>query len=203
MIAIRFLIIFPKSNNNQNNNQSSPTSPCRKRKRCHAAAQHLFLAEDKRFAQFAVPESAFASRCSLGFFDRCTVFPSLYRPQDALGQNAHAAERGSRLKHPTPAIVKAHTQTRVWAFTGGGQEIRNTPETFHLVPPSVKKSGFKPFFHIRISSAFTAFHQSKGHIKDTESSSSTAAVIRQRLFFINQSFKKSISTVTRRRRCFP
>ena len=49
------------------------------------------LAEDKRFAQFAVPESAFASRCSLGFFDRCTVFPSLYRPPDALGQNAHAA----------------------------------------------------------------------------------------------------------------
>ena len=30
------------------------------------------MAEDKRFAQFAVPESAFASRCSLGFFDRCT-----------------------------------------------------------------------------------------------------------------------------------
>ena len=29
-------------------------------------------AEDKRFAQLAVPESALASRCSLGFFDRCT-----------------------------------------------------------------------------------------------------------------------------------
>lgn len=36
-------------------------------------ASDLFLAEDKRFAKFAVPESAFASRCSLGFFDRCTA----------------------------------------------------------------------------------------------------------------------------------
>ncbi|MBK6087416.1 hypothetical protein JKK62_01920 [Ruminococcus sp. M6(2020)] len=30
------------------------------------------LAEDKRFAQFAVPESAVASRCLLGFFDPFT-----------------------------------------------------------------------------------------------------------------------------------
>ena len=75
---------------------------------------------------------------------------------------------------------------------------RKRSETFHLVPPSVKKSGFKQFLHIHLSSAFTAFHQNKGHIKDTESSSSTAAVTRQRLFFINQVFKKLISTVTRR-----
>ena len=81
---------------------------------------------------------------------------------------------------------------------GGGQEIRNTPEAFHLVPRSSKKSGFKPFLHFHISRVFTAFHQNKGHIKDTERSSSTAAVTRQRLFYINQVFKKSINTDTRR-----
>jgi len=32
-----------------------------------------FLAEDKRFTQLAVPESASASHWSLGFFDRCAV----------------------------------------------------------------------------------------------------------------------------------
>ena len=71
------------------------------------------LAEDKRFAQFAVPESAFASRCSLGFFDRCTVFPSLYRPQDALGQNAHAAERATRLEFTCVPKATTHTQSRM------------------------------------------------------------------------------------------
>ena len=43
-----------------------------KQKPCHLRDRVFALAEDKRFAQFAVPESPFASRCSLGFFDRCT-----------------------------------------------------------------------------------------------------------------------------------
>ena len=47
------------------------------------------LAEDKRFAQFAVPESAFAMRSASS--TAAPFFPSLYRPPDALGQNAHAA----------------------------------------------------------------------------------------------------------------
>ena len=187
-------------------------------------------AEDKRFAQLAVPESALASRCSLGFFDRCTSssFVELdrcirlvhlysyhdssspqkagfsgtplfccivHRMRSAMTLTPRNASLGSNLH----ALQKQHPiRKRVWDVAGGGQEIRNTPETFHLVPPSVKKSGFKPFLHIHLSSAFTAFHQNKGHIKDTESSSSTAAVTRQRLFFINQVFKKLISTVTRR-----
>ena len=40
-------------------------------KACRNCDRLLSLAEDKRFAQLAVPVSAFASRCSLGFFDRC------------------------------------------------------------------------------------------------------------------------------------
>ncbi|WP_316637137.1 hypothetical protein [uncultured Ruminococcus sp.] len=148
------------------------------------------MAEDKRFAQFAVPESALASRCSLGFFDRCTVFLSLLRPPDALGQNAHAAQNAPLGSNLHVFQKQQPIRKRVWAVAGGGQEIRNTPETFHLVPPSVKKSGFKPFLHIHLSSAFTAFHQNKGHIKDTESSSSTAAVTRQRLFLCPSSVQE-------------
>ena len=109
-------------------------------------------------------------------------FLSLYRPQDALGQNAHAASNAALGSNLHAFQKQQPIRKRVWAVAGGGQEIRNTPETFHFIPPSVKKSGFKPFFHIRISSAFTAFHQNKGHVKDTKCSSSTAAVIRQRLF---------------------
>ena len=112
--------------------------------------------------------------------------PSLYRPQDALGDSAHAARHacprrsGSNLS----SLLQEKKVPRrcVIPFSGGGQEIRNTPETFHLVPRSVKKSGFKPFLQFHISRVFTSFHQNKGHVKDTESSSSTAAVIRQRLF---------------------
>lgn len=47
------------------------------------------LAEDKRFAQFAVPESAFAMRSASS--TAAPFFLSLFRPPDALGQNAHAA----------------------------------------------------------------------------------------------------------------
>ena len=109
------------------------------------------------------------------FFPRCIVrrtrsVKTLTPQNAALGSNSYALQKQQPIRK------------RVWAVAGGGQEIRNTPETFHLVPPSVKKSGFKPFLHIHLSSAFTAFHQNKGHIKDTESSSSTAAVMRQRLF---------------------
>lgn len=131
-----------------------------------------------------------ASSTAAPFFPRCIVHRTrsvkTLTPRNAtLGSNSYALQKQQPIRKS------------VWTVAGGGQEIRNTPETFHLVPPSVKKSGFKPFLHIRISSAFTAFHQNKGHIKDTESSSSAAAVIRQRLFFINQVFKKSISTYTR------
>ena len=54
------------------------------------------LAEDKRFAQFAVPESAFTIRSASA--TAAPMLPSLYRPPDALGRIAHAAERGTRLE---------------------------------------------------------------------------------------------------------
>ena len=135
------------------------------------------------YARLLRPLHRFSFRC---FVRRTRSVKTLTPRNAALGSNSYALQKQQPIRK------------RVWAVAGGGQEIRNTPETFHLVPPSVKKSGFKPFLHIHLSSAFTAFHQNKGHIKDTESSSSTAAVTRQRLFFINQVFKKSISTVTRR-----
>ena len=54
------------------------------------------LAEDKRFTQFAVPESAFTIRSASA--TAAPMLPSLYRPPDALGRIAHAAERGTRLE---------------------------------------------------------------------------------------------------------
>ena len=124
-----------------------------------------------------------ASSTAAPFSPRCIVRRTrsvkTLTPRNApLGSNLHAFQKQQPIRK------------RVWVVAGGGQEIRNTPETFHLVPPSVKKPGFKPFFHIRIPSAFTAFHQSKGHIKDTESSSSTATVTRQRLFFFQPSIQE-------------
>ena len=38
---------------------------------------------------------------------------SLYRPQDALGQNAHAAERATRLEFTCVPKATTHTQTRM------------------------------------------------------------------------------------------
>ena len=108
----------------------------------------------------------------------------------ARSKRSRRVERGSRLESSSLLQKKKIRRKSVRPFSGGGQEIRNTPETFHLVPPSVKKSGFKPFLHIHISSAFTAFHQNKGHVKDTESSSSTAAVTRQRLFLYPSSVQE-------------
>ena len=137
-----------------------------------------------------------ASSTAAPFFPRCIVRRTrsvkTLTPRNApLGSNLHAFQKQQPIRK------------RVWAVAGGGQEIRNTPETFHLVPPSVKKSGFKPFLHIHLSSAFTAFHQNKGHIKDTESSSSTAAVTRQRLFLCPSSVQEVNKYTHLSKKAFP
>ena len=105
-----------------------------KRKRYHAVAWYLFLAEDKRFAQFAVPESAFAIRSASS--TTAPFFPSLFRPPDALGQNAHAAERGSRLEFICAPKATAHTQTRMgccWRRT------RDSKYAWDVSPCSAKR----------------------------------------------------------------
>ena len=152
------------------------------------------LAEDKRFTLLRFPNQLSRAVVRSASSTAAPLSLSLYRPQDALGDNAPAAR--AALEAETCFCKKMSPRKSVSSFSGGGQEIRNTPEAFHLVPRSSKKSGFKPFLHFHISRVFTAFHQNKGHIKDTERSSSTAAVIRQRLFFVSQVFKKSISIGT-------
>ena len=78
----------------------------------------------ERFAQFAVPESAFASRCSLGFFDRCTVFPfAVSSTGRARSKRSRRVERASRLES-FPRQEKTGSRRCVSLFSGGGQEIR-------------------------------------------------------------------------------
>ena len=82
----------------------------------------LGLAEDKRFTQFAVPESAFAIRSASS--TAAPLLLSLYRPPDALGSNAHAAERVARLESSSLLQKKKIRRKSVRPFSGGGQEIR-------------------------------------------------------------------------------
>ena len=49
---------------------------------------------------------------------------SLYRPQDALGQNAHAASNAALGSNLHAFQKQQPIRKRVWAVAGGGQEIR-------------------------------------------------------------------------------
>ena len=63
-------------------------------------------------------------------------FLSLYRPQDALGQNAHAAERATRLEFTCVPKATTHTQTRMgccWRRT------RDSKYTWDVSPCSTKR----------------------------------------------------------------
>ena len=75
-------------------------------------------------------------------------YPSLYRPPDALGQNAHAASNAALGSNPYPLHKKKVPRRCVIPFSGGGQEIRNNPNSLSFYFSLVQKPHNQAIFEV-------------------------------------------------------